>query len=142
MTDTSFNLVHTLNDNQIHQLCTLYRGEWWTRNRLESDVRTMLRNTSLFFAMIDSAKNDLAAFARVLTDGVYKAILFDVIVAPNHRHKGLGRRLMDAVVQHPVLNHVETIELYCLPEMAPLYAKWGFSTDCAGCVFLRRPRNA
>ena len=78
------------------------------------------------------------AFARVLTDGVYKALIFDVIVAGSHRDHGLGRALMDALLEHPRLKSVRHLELYCLPELIPFYRRWGFSDELGELRFLRR----
>jgi GNAT superfamily N-acetyltransferase len=80
----------------------------------------------------------LVTFARVLTDRIFKAIIFDVIVASAHRGDGLGRRLMDKIVEHPDLTSVRHLERYCLPEMVPFYEKWRFSTDVAGASYMRR----
>lgn len=37
------------------------------------------------------------AFARILTDYVYKALILDVIVEPAYRGRGLGRLLMESI---------------------------------------------
>ena len=137
----SYRMVDSLTPEQVVELHELYQGEWWSKGRTSSDVRTMLAHTGVVIGLIDEGTGRLAAFARVLTDRVYKAIVFDVIVHPDQRGGGMGRRIMDAIVEHPMLRRVQTIELYCLPELAPFYAQWGFTADLAGCVFLRRPTN-
>jgi N-acetylglutamate synthase-like GNAT family acetyltransferase len=57
-------------------------------------------------------ENRLIACARVLTDYVYRAIVFDVIVHLDYQGKGLGRGLMGKVVSHPSLRDVEYFFLY------------------------------
>ena len=89
-------------------------------------------------AFCDARSRRLVAFARVLTDYVYKGLLFDVIVAREHRSAGLGRALMDAVIHHPKLKRVRQFELYCLPELMPLYRKWGFTEKLGRLKFMRR----
>ena len=71
----------------------------------------------------------MIGFTRVLTDFVYRATIYDVIVKPTHRKIGLGTRLIDAVVNHPKLASVEQIALYCLPEMIPFYERWDFTAN-------------
>ncbi len=137
----SVRVVHSLNEKQIHELLALYRGEWWCKTRTLVDVRAMLLGCDLIVGLLDEGTSELVAFSRVLSDGVYKAMVFDVIVRPDFRGRGLGDLLMRTIVEHPSLSKVESIELYCLPEMVSFYEKWGFSTDVAGCVFLRR-KNA
>ena len=90
----------------------------------------------MIVGIIDKYDN-LIAFARVLSDFTFKAFIFDVIVAKEHRGKGLSDKLISAILNHNKLKNIETIELYCLPEMKLLYAKYGFK-EVDGLCFLTR----
>lgn len=125
-----------LSDGQIDQLVALYQGEWWCKGRARADVETMLRHSDFIFAYAD-AEGRLAAFARVLTDRVFKALVFDVIVRPDCRGTGIGRRMLADVTGHPALARVTHVELYCRPELRPFYAAEGFA-DAQGVVLMRR----
>jgi len=130
--------VDRLSESQIEDLHRLYQNEWWTRGRKIEDVRRMLDATRVLVAFADPANDGLIAFARVITDETYKALVLDVIVDPAARERGLGRRLMDAVIAHPALARVEHFELYCRPELIPFYQRWGFKEPGAGLRFMRR----
>lgn len=117
--------IYQLTDEQLIDLLRLYQSEWWTKGRTLEDVRLMLQNSSLLIGLCDSGR--LVAFVRVLTDYVYKAMIFDVIADENYRGQGVGKQLMDALVNHPKLQQVVSLELYCAEEMIPFYEKWGFS---------------
>lgn len=125
-------LIERLNEKQVEELTALYQKEWWTKERRLEDVRRMLAGTDILIALEDTETGELVAFARVLTDGVYRAHLFDVIVKESHRGQGLGRAIVHAVVAHPALSSVEKIILSCKPELVPFYERWGFSTDLGG----------
>ncbi len=127
-----------LDERHFQELHALYQGEWWTRGRSLGDVRRVVQHSDLVIAICSEPEGRLVAFARVLTDRVFKAVIFDVIVAPERRKEGLGRRLMDSIVRHPELRQVRHVELYCLPEMVAFYEKWGFSTDVSGVSLMRR----
>ena len=133
-----FEFLEKLHEAHVEQLVALYQNEWWTRGRTLKDVRVMLAHSDLIFAFVDKETRRLAAFARVLTDSVYKAVIFDVIVDAAHRGTGLGRALMDAIVQHPQLKGVRHLELYCKAELMPLYRKWGFTEELGDLKFMRR----
>ena len=133
----TLRLVHELSETQVKALWRLFHDEWWTAGRTPEGVRAMLDGSHLAFALVGDG-GELAAFARVLTDGVYKALVLDVIVAPSWRGEGLGRRLMGAILGHPDLAGVQHFELYCLPEMIPFYEQWGFTADLGDLRFLRR----
>jgi predicted GNAT family N-acyltransferase len=118
--------IATLTDRQIKQLHKLYQQEWWSKERTLPDVYKVLLNSDYVFGICEADSQKLVAFARVLSDRLYRALVFDVIVAAAFRSKGLGRLLIEQVVLHPELSKVECIQLFCLPEMIPFYQKFGF----------------
>lgn len=130
-----------LSGPQIEQLWHMYQAEWWSRGRKMEDVRRAVQHSDLVFAFCDSKSGRLAAFARVLTDYVYKAVIFDVIVHRPHRHTGAGRMLLEAITSHPALLFVENLELYCRPELVAFYRKWGFTADLDELCFMRKKQK-
>ncbi len=122
-------LIDRLSEKQVEELRALYQQAWWSQRRKLDDVRRMLAGTDLVFAFEDAESGELVAFARVLTDGVYRAHLFDVLVKESHRGQGLGRAMMDAVTNHPALGKIEKLYLSCRTELVPFYEEWGFTTD-------------
>ncbi|MBW4671890.1 MAG: GNAT family N-acetyltransferase [Cyanomargarita calcarea GSE-NOS-MK-12-04C] len=121
-------VVATLSENQILELVDLYKNEFWSQKRTHQDVVKMLAGSDIIVALVDEKEN-IIAFTRVLTDFVYRAMIFDVIVKPSHRNMGLGAKLMNEVMNHPQLKSVEQFAVYCLPEMIPFYERWGFTSD-------------
>jgi GNAT superfamily N-acetyltransferase len=63
----------------------------------------------------------------VLTDFVYYAKVYDVIVAEARRGDGLGKRLMRGIVDRPRLSEVDVIELRCREGLIPFYETCGFA---------------
>ena len=88
-------------------------------------------------ATLSVGQKQLIAFARVVSDFIYKAIIFDVIVSENNQGIGLGKELIQRVKSHEHLHKVKHFELYCLPEMAAFYESFGFSTDIDGISLMR-----
>lgn len=117
--------VEKLSEGQVADLHALFQSEWWTKERSLDDVRIMVENSSLLIGFVDEDEK-LVGFCRILTDFVFRATIYDVIVAEACRGRGLGRKSMDAVSQHPRLQRVSTLSLCCKPEMTPFYEKWGF----------------
>ncbi|MBD2107434.1 GNAT family N-acetyltransferase [Nodosilinea sp. FACHB-13] len=121
-----FTVIHQLTSAQVEQLHQMYLQEWWSNKRALADVSPLLANSDLLFGLWDEEAQRLAGFCRVLTDWVYRAIVFDVIVAADYRGQGLGAELIEHVTTHPQLAQVECIQLFCTPEMQPFYEKYGF----------------
>lgn len=136
-----YRLVTHLRTEHEEQLYSLFQKEWWTRGRTLVETRRMLASSRQVFGFVDPEDGTLAGFARVLSDGVFKALILDLIVAREHRGRGLGQRIMRAVLDHPDLRGVRDFELYCLPDMEPFYEQLGFSADVGG-VRLLRTRNS
>jgi len=128
-------LTHELSSRQIDELVALYQTAWWSVGRVRADVEIMLRHC-LPFAFIDD-DGRVVAFARAITDGIYKALVCDVIVGDAHRGTGLGQRLIDAVLTHATVARCAHVELYCLPALIPFYERWGFTRELGEVTFMR-----
>jgi predicted GNAT family N-acyltransferase len=126
-TMTSYRFVEQIDDRLRADLMELYRHEWWTNARRDETVARMLQHTDLVVGVCADPGGQLVGFARVLTDRTFKALIFDVIVSEAYRNAGLGRRLIQYVLDHPMLAQVAHIELYCRPELIPFYEQWGFA---------------
>ena len=131
-----------LSEAQTDDLIRMYHSEWWSEGRKPADVRRMLQHTDVIVGLAEPSTGRLVAFARVITDFVYKALVLDVIVAAEHRDEGLGRALMDHVVDHRRLASVRHLELYCREEMIPFYERWGFRGVPEDVRFMRMTRDA
>lgn len=136
----SYRIVSELTEQQISELTDLYRNEFWSQNRTRQEVAKMLAASDIVIGLIDESDR-LIGFTRVLTDFVYRAVIFDVIVKPTHRSQGVGKQLLDIVIHHPQLQSVEYLGLFCLPDMVPFYKRWGFTTEHGGLQLMLRPNR-
>ena len=138
MPDENFEIREGLERSHLDQLMGLYAAEWWTAGRELPEVESMLAGTDLVVALVHRPSGRLVGLARVLTDFVYQALVLDVIVAEDLRGTGLGAALMEAIVNHPRLASVRTIELACQPELVDFYARWGFTDKVGRSRLMRR----
>jgi GNAT superfamily N-acetyltransferase len=122
----------------LPQLMDLFASAWWTAGRTIGDVTRMLAASDLVFALNYRPAGRLVGFARVITDGVYLAVVLDVIVAPGSRGSGLGAMLLEAIVGHPRLAAVRSVELVCQPNLVPFYRRWGFTEQVGRSRLMRR----
>lgn len=123
---TNYQYISTLSAAQIEQLHALYQQEWWSKGRTLAETRELLRHTDYLFGLCEASSGRLLAFARVLSDRVCRAMIFDVIVAADYRGQGLGKALLGQIISHPELMQVELIGLGCLPDVMPFYEQFGF----------------
>jgi GNAT superfamily N-acetyltransferase len=123
---------------RVPQLIELFAGTWSARDRSREDVTRMLAASDLAFGLVHRVSDRLVGFARVLTDDVYVALVLDVVVAAEVRGGGLGAMLLDAVVGHPRVAGVHSVELVCQPEMLAFYRRWGFTERVGRSTLMRR----
>ena len=132
-----YNIIHNLSKSQVDDLHNLYQNEWWTKGRKKDDIDIMLKNSTVITALEDSSHR-LIGFARVLTDYIYKAMIFDVIVDKRYRGSGLGEILIENILNLEELKNVKNFELYCLDEMTNFYKKYGFEKISDTLTFMRK----
>ena len=126
-------IIESLSNEQIDQLSSIYQKTWFTQDRKINDIKNMLENSYLILGFIEDG--ELIGFCRAISDGVYKAFLFDVIVKGEYQNKGIGSLIMDTVLNHQKLINVKHIELYCPETITPFYKKLGFETRTS--LFMR-----
>jgi ribosomal protein S18 acetylase RimI-like enzyme len=135
--DMALRVIDRLEPRHIDDLMVLYAHASWSGHRSRDEVVRMLAGTTFVFGLVDDAGR-MVGFSRVLTDGVYRGTLFDVIVHPDLRGGGLVKLLLDAVLRHPVVGSLEKLELQCYDDKVKLYEKWGFTLDTLGLRTMNR----
>jgi len=133
-------VIYSLSENHIAQLHALYQREWWATGRSAEDTRRCVLGSQICIGIVSDA-DELIGFARVITDYIFKAFIFDVIVRNDTRGLGLGKKLLSLITKHQQLKSVKHFELYCLPEMMGFYTRHGFVSD-VGKIQLMRLSNA
>lgn len=72
------------------------------------------------------------AFARATGDGVFNAVVWDVVVEPSFQGMGLGRAVMERLVAELRGMGVSNIALYAEPRVVGFYRPLGFAADPDG----------
>lgn len=101
----------------------LSRESYWVPGIRRELVERSIANSLCFGVYADARQ---LGFARVVTDGVGFAYLADVFVVADARGRGLGKRLIAFVMQHPDLQRVRRFML-ATRDAHDLYAKYGFT---------------
>ncbi|MCF6440463.1 GNAT family N-acetyltransferase [Pseudoalteromonas luteoviolacea] len=129
-------VIDQFSSEHVKQVHMLYQQVWWGKTRTLAETKACVSGSQVCVGIVND-QGELVGFARVLSDFIYKAVIFDVIVAPDERGKGLGIKLMELIKHHPKLNKVRHFELYCLPDMEPFYEQFGFTAEVGGIRLLR-----
>lgn len=84
-------------------------GSFWARGRSRSDLRRMLAGSQAVVTAWNGCT--LVGFGRATSDGIYRAVLWDVVVTQEHQGLGLGRSIVEALLQAPCLVASERVYL-------------------------------
>lgn len=101
---------------------------YWSPGIARSRVERAIEN-SMCFAIYDTAKvggSRQIGFARVITDKATYGYIADVFVLEEYRGRGLSKRLMKAIVEHPELLGLRRLCLMTR-DAHGLYAQFGFA---------------
>jgi N-acetylglutamate synthase-like GNAT family acetyltransferase len=99
----------------------------------------MLDQTDLAISAWD--REQLIGFGRVLTDYVYRASIWDVIVHPQYQGQDIGTEIVQRILHHPRLKQVELFWL-CTRDKQSFYEKLGFSSnEQTGMVWARNQQT-
>ena len=123
-------------DFDPQQLLALFEQADWARGRSLKDTQRMLAETDVTISAWDGTK--LVGFGRVLTDYVYRASIWDVIVDVSYQDQDIGKGLVQRILTHASLAQVELFWL-CTRRYQGFYASLGFSEkEQTGMVWDRR----
>ncbi|MCY4145964.1 MAG: GNAT family N-acetyltransferase [Chloroflexi bacterium] len=120
-----YSFGEPINPEDLHRL--LQQTDW-AQTRDPLDIQYMLDRSQLTLGVWDEER--LIAFARVITDDRYRALIDDVVVDSGYRGHGIASQMLGRLLKR--LEHIEQVMLDCGSELAPFYAKFGFGQkECA-----------
>ena len=118
----------------LTQLQALFKlGAFWATERKIEDLNIAIENSEPVISVWDSQK--LIGFARATSDGIYRATIWDVVIDPEYRGAGLGRKLVQTVLSHPRVNRVERVYLTTTHQQS-FYERIGFEVNSSSTMVL------
>ena len=118
----------------LTQLQALFKlGAFWATERKIEDLNIAIENSEPVISVWDSQK--LIGFARATSDGIYRATIWDVVIDPEYRGAGLGRKLVQTVLSHPRMNRVERVYLTTTHQQS-FYERIGFEVNSSSTMIL------
>ena len=121
-------ISHDLARLDFQATSDLLKASYWGRQRTDEINRRAFENSVCAIALIGGRQ---VGFARASGDRAVFARISDVIVWPEHRGKGIGKELVQALLDHPELSSVSTWMLNT-SDAHGLYARFGFKPTTDG----------
>ena len=110
---------------------------FWAQGRSLPQLRHMLAGSAAVVSLWRGRR--LVGFARASSDGLFRAVLWDVVIPEDLQGQGLGRQLVEALLQTPRLRQVERVYLMTT-NSAGFYRQLGFELETSQQLLRRAPQ--
>lgn len=98
---------------------------FWAQGRSLHSLHRMLRLSDV--VVTAWSKQQLIGFGRASSDGTFRAVLWDVVVAAPHQGQGLGHRIVTELLRCPEVREAERVYLMTT-NSAGFYRRLGFES--------------
>ena len=113
----------------------LNKHAFWAQGRSRQQLREMLKGSQVVVSLWRGKR--MVGFGRASSDGIYRAVLWDVVVAGDLQGRGLGRRVVEALLASPRLREVERVYLMTTNSTG-FYEQMGFKTVANQHLLMRK----
>ena len=101
------NLKPTNGLNKLQRL--LDRNAFWAKSRTINDLKKCLANSDVIVSVwIDT---EIVGFGRALTDGIYRGVLWDIVIDQNHQNKGFGTLIINKLLSSKEIKNTKKLYL-------------------------------
>ncbi len=121
---------------QLKQL--LDKHAFWATGRSTKQLRHVLARSTVVISLWKDKR--MVGFGRATSDGIYRGVLWDIVVADDLQGLGLGRQVVDALIASSALKDVEKIYLMTT-NSSEFYEQLGFEKCNSQDLLLLRRNN-
>ena len=87
----------------------LHRNAFWAKDRKINDLRKCLANSDVIISIWSN--NEPVGFGRALSDGIYRGVLWDIVIDQDHQGKGYGKMIIKNLLESKKLKDTKKIYL-------------------------------
>ena len=87
----------------------LDNNAFWAKNRKINDLKKCLASSDVIVSLwVD---NEIVGFGRALTDGIYRGVLWDIVIDQNHQGKGYGKLIVKNLLSNKKIRNTKKLYL-------------------------------
>ena len=101
------NLKPTNGLNKLKRL--LDKNAFWAKSRTISDLKKCLANSDVVISIW--VGNEIVGFGRALSDGIYRGVLWDIVIDQNHQGKGFGTLIVQNLLSSKKIKNTKKLYL-------------------------------
>ena len=126
------NLKPTNGLNKLQKL--LDNNAFWAKNRTINDLKKCLAKSDVVISIwVDK---EIVGFGRALTDGIYRGVLWDIVIDQNHQGKGFGKLVVNSLLSSKEIKNTKKIYLMTTNKKL-FYSQMDFEEVTSQNLFIR-----
>ena len=127
---------HLAPSNGIKQLQKLFETHaFWASNRNPRVIKKLLAHSSVVVTIWLDQR--LIGFGRATSDSICRAVLWDIVVEESLQGKGIGRMVVDSLVNSSTIKNVEKVYLMTTNSQE-FYTQVGFDPVKDQCLLIKK----
>ena len=87
----------------------LDRNAFWAKSRKINDLQKSLSNSDVIVSLW--VGDEIVGFGRALTDGIYRGVLWDIVIDQNHQGKGFGTLIVQNLLSSKKIKNTKKLYL-------------------------------
>ena len=128
MEKSSF-IIEMVNDWPKEQIVELYKsGGWWEEHYDADGLDALIKGSFAFAVAVDASTGLAIGMGRAISDGVSDAWLQDIVVLNDYRKRGIGRSIIQKLLDYCISKDLTWIGLVAEPGSKEFYKPLGFAT--------------
>ncbi|WP_176343702.1 GNAT family N-acetyltransferase [Priestia aryabhattai] len=112
---------HSIENVEWSRMKEIYHSIGW-KNHDEEKIKKVFQSSNVVAIAYD--KNKIIGFGRALSDGVFNAAIYDVVVDEHYQNKGIGQQIIENLLAQ--LKNVSCVHLVATSGNEEFYRKAGF----------------
>ena len=113
----------------------LHKHAFWAQQRNTADLKRMLAGSTVVVSLWRGKR--MVGFGRATSDGIHRAVLWDVVVAGDLQGRGLGRRVVEALLSSKAIRNAERVYLMTT-NSSGFYQQLGFEPASPQQLLIRK----
>ena len=87
----------------------LSKNAFWAKGRTIHDLKKCLANSDVVISIWSN--KEIVGFGRALSDGVYRSVLWDIVIDEGHQGKGYGKLIVKNLLDSKKIRKTEKVYL-------------------------------
>lgn len=115
------SLSSSIENVEWSRMKEIYHSVGWKKHD-EEKIQKVFQSSNVVAIAYD--ENKIIGFGRALSDGVFNAAIYDVVVDEHYQNKGIGRQIIENLLAQ--LKNVSCVHLVSTSGNEEFYRKTGF----------------